>query len=126
MGHRVLLLYRLGGVDEVGVVVDRDKLRATPVDLVCEVLDPRDMSTPAFVSLFVERLQAIRSRRPVQVIVRGDGGSFPDGMLDDPTVPRIEVRRVGRDASLLEPIARLLDGGPATPSTATPIKEGAL
>ena len=120
MGHRVLLLYRLGGVDEVGVVVDRDKLRATPVDLVCDVLEPADMATPAYVSLFVERIKSIRSRRPVQVVVRDGSGSFPEGMLDDPTVPRIEVRPVGDDASLLEPIARLLDDGPQTNHDTTP------
>lgn len=120
MGHRVLLLYRLGDVDEVGVVVDRDKLRATPVDLVCDVLEPADMATPAYVSLFVERIKSVRSRRPVQVVVRDGSGSFPDGMLDDPTVPRIEVRCVGDDASLLEPIARLLDDGPRTNHDTTP------
>ena len=61
---------------------------------------PREMATPAYVSAFVERVNAVRSRRPVQVIAldvpAGVGTSepaeFPAGMLDDPTVAPVEVR----------------------------------
>ena len=60
---------------------------------------PREMATPAYVSTFVERINAVRSRRPVQVIAldapAGAGAfepaEFPAGMLDDPTVAPVEV-----------------------------------
>ena len=51
-------------------------------------------------SVFVERINAVRSRRPVQVIaldgIAAAGASeraeFPEGMLDDSTVAPVEVR----------------------------------
>ena len=100
MTHRVLLLWELASVDAVGFVADRDKSRLVPPALTVEVLMPREMATPAYVSAFVERINAVRSRRPVQVIaldaVSGSGepqaAEFPEGMLDDPTVAPIEVR----------------------------------
>ena len=100
MTHRVLLLWELASVDAVDFVADRDKSRLVPPALTVEALMPREMVTPAYVSTFVERVNAVRSRRPVQVIaldgVSGSGepqaAEFPEGMLDDPTVAPIEVR----------------------------------
>ena len=66
-----------------------------PSDLFCEVLAPRDLSTPAYVGTFVERINAVRSRRPVQVVTFDGEGDFPEGMLDDPTVAPV-VRARGR------------------------------
>lgn len=121
MTHRVLLLWELASLDSVGFVADRDKSRIVPPALTVEVLEPADMTTPAYVSAFVERINAVRSRRPVQVIAldgceqaREDahaevaagepdrqGGTcgpvgpvsaeFPAGMLDDPTVAPVQV-----------------------------------
>ena len=101
MTHRVLLLWELASVDAVGFVADRDKSCLVPPALTVEVLMPREMATPAYVSAFVERINAVRSRRPVQVIAldapAGAGAfgpaEFPAGMLDDPTVAPVEVRR---------------------------------
>lgn len=108
VGHRVLLLYRLAAVDDVAVTVDRQKRVQTPIDLLCEVLEPHDMSYPAYVSTFVERINAARSRRPVQVITFDEAGAFPEGLLDDEAVAPLERRAVGFDETKLADIARLL------------------
>lgn len=105
IGHRVLMLYRLGAADEVEAVADRDKMRQTPSDLMCEVLAPRDMATPAHVSLFAARINAARSRRPVQVITYDEAGEFPAGMEDDPGVAPVKRHVVGFDEDALARIA---------------------
>lgn len=113
--HRVLLLWELTSVDAVNFVADRDQSCLVPPALTVEVLMPREMAVPAYVSTFVERINAVRSRRPVQVIaldaVSGSGepqpAEFPEGMLDDPTVAPIEVRHVS-SARRFAP--ELLDG----------------
>lgn len=109
MGHRVLLLYRLGSVDDVAVTVDRQKRVQTPIDLMCEVLEPHDMSYPAYVSAFVERINAARSRRPVQVITFDASGEFAPGLLDDEAVAPVRRRTVGFDEEKLADIAKTLD-----------------
>lgn len=113
MTHRVLLLWELAGVDAVGFVADRDKSRVVPPALTVEVLEPADMATPAYVSAFVERINAVRSRRPVQVIATGDG-EFPAGMLDDSTVAPVQVRHTAParrfDTGMLDEIAGVLKG----------------
>lgn len=109
MGHRVLLLYRLGSVDDVAVTVDRQKRVQTPIDLMCEVLEPHDMSYPAYVSAFVERINAARSRRPVQVITFDASGEFAPGLLDDEAVAPVQRRTVGFDEEKLADIARTLN-----------------
>lgn len=120
MTHRVLLLWELSSVDAVGFVADRDKSRIVPPALTVEVLAPAEMATPAYVSAFVERINAVRSRRAVQVIALDGHGraceqagalagadgrepceqapaqaavpaGFPVGMLDDPTVAPVQV-----------------------------------
>lgn len=118
--HRVLLLWELTSVDAVSFVADRDQSRLVPPALTVEVLMPREMATPAYVSTFVERINAVRSRRPVQVIAldapAGAGeperAEFPEGMLDDPTVAPVEVRHVAPacrfDPAVLDGIAAVL------------------
>lgn len=107
--HRVLLLYRLQSLDEVAPVVDRQKNWQKPCDLMCEVLEPCEMSVPAYVSTFVQRINAVRSRRPVQVLTYSAEGSFPCGMDEDLTVAPFERRVVGFDESILCEVASLLD-----------------
>ncbi|OUO90744.1 hypothetical protein B5F40_06025 [Gordonibacter sp. An230] len=108
VAHRVLLLYRLGSVEELGVVVDRQKRWQVPNDLMVEVLEPADLSRPAHTSSFVARINAARSQRPVQAVTFDEEGAFPDGMLDDPTVAPVERRVVGFDENRLSRIAALL------------------
>ena len=109
VGHRVLLLYRLDAVEDVAVTVDRQKRVQTPIDLLVEVLEPNDMGYPAYVSRFVERVNAARSRRPVQVVTFDESGEFPAGVLEDDSVAPIERRTVGFDEGKLADIARLLN-----------------
>lgn len=108
LGHRVLLLYRLASLDDVDAVADREKLKLVCPDLFCEMLQPAEMAYPAFVSAFVERINAVRSRRSVQVICREAGGSFPDGMLEDKDVAPIACTTIGYDEANLSCIAGLL------------------
>lgn len=109
LGHRVLLLYRLASVDDVAVTVDRQKRVQTPIDLMCEVLEPCDMSYPAYVSAFVERINAARSRRPVQVITFDESGTFAPGLLDDETVAPVRRVTVGFDEGKLADIAKTVN-----------------
>ncbi|MEG0418504.1 hypothetical protein [Gordonibacter sp.] len=109
LAHRVLLLYRLADLENVGVVADRERLHLVPNDLLCEVLLPREMECPAYVSAFVERACAVRSRRPVQVLTRDDQGAFPEGMLEDEAVVPIERSVIGFDEAALARIAALLE-----------------
>ena len=81
----------------------------TPIDLLVEVLEPNDMGYPAYVSRFVERVNAARSRRPVQVVTFDESGEFPAGLLEDDSVVPIERRTVGFDEGKLADIARLLN-----------------
>lgn len=108
LGHRVLLLYRLAALDDVDVVADREKHKLVCPDLFCEMLQPAEMAYPTFVSAFVERINAVRSRHPVQVVCREAGGSFPDGMLEDENVAPIDCRVIGYDEAGLSCIAGLL------------------
>lgn len=108
LGHRVLLLYELDELDRVSVVADREKLKLVCPDLFCEVLLPADMAYPAFVSAFVERINSVRSRRPVQVICKDADGSFPEGMLEDKSVAPIACSVVGYEETELSRIAGLL------------------
>ena len=112
----MLLLWELTSVDAVSFVADRDKSRLVPPALTVEVLMPHEMATPAYVSAFVERINAVRSRRPVQVIALDTVGSepaeFPEGMLDDSTVAPVEVRHAAPacrfDPAVLDGIAAAL------------------
>ena len=109
LAHRVLLLYRIPSVDRIPLLVDRDKPAVLAPDLVCEYLRPVEMERPLFVSQFVERINTLRAKRPVQVITYGEEGTFPDGMNEDATVAPYERRVVGMDESALVRIASLLD-----------------
>ena len=113
--HRVLLLWELPSLSAVGFVADRDKSLLTPPDLTVEVLEPAEMSTPAYVSAFVSRINAVRSRRAVQVLALEGAGAeaaFPEGMLDDPTVAPVRVHGVPAekrfDGEVLDEIAAAL------------------
>lgn len=108
LSHRALLLYRLGSLADVQVVADRGQMKLVPPDLFCEVLLPAEMEYPAYVSAFVERINAVRSRRPMQVLRKTGEGSFPDGMLEDRNVAPLEVRTVGYEEAELKRIADLL------------------
>lgn len=108
LSHRVLLLYRLNSIEELGVTVDRQERRQVPCDLMCEVLEPADMSCPAYVSSFVARINAVRSRRAVQVFTFDAEGAFPEGMLDDPSVAPIERRIIGYEEAELVRVADML------------------
>lgn len=108
LGHRALLLYRLPGVEAVGITADREKNTVVPPDLVCEVLTPAEMAVAAHVSAFVARINVLRARRPVQVLTYGEEGSFPEGMLDDPGVARVERTVVRCDEAALASVAAKL------------------
>ncbi len=108
IAHRVLLLYKIDSVDKVPIIADRDKLFMLPSDLMCEFLLPNEMEQPSFVSLFVERINSVRSKRPVQVLTFDEKGKFPEGLLQDSTVAPVERKMLGFDSSSLKKIADLL------------------
>lgn len=108
IAHRVLLLYRLESLERIPLLANRDKLYLLPNDLMCEFLLPEEMEQPYPVSLFVERIGTVRSRRPVQVLTWDERGAFPDGMEEDKTVAPVERRIIGQDEGKLREIAELL------------------
>lgn len=111
MTHRVLLLWELPSVEAAGFVADRDKSRVTPPDLTVEALLPADLATPAYASAFVERINAVRSRRPVQVLAPF-GAALPEGMADDLTVAPVRLHVPGEggrlDPALLDEVVQAL------------------
>ena len=108
IAHRVLLLYELAGIDKVSLIADRDKLFILPSDLTCEFLFPEEMEQPPWVAVFLQRINAVRSRRPVQVLTFDERGRFPEGMLADDTVPPMERKVIGLDPAKLLEVADLL------------------
>lgn len=108
MGHRVLLLYRIEDIEKVPLLADRDKPTVLPPDLICEFLLPNEMSQPTYVSQFVDRINSVRSRRPVQVVTFDARGSFPEGMMIDDAVAPIDHTVVGFSADKIDDIASLL------------------
>jgi len=110
IAHRVLLLYRIESLEKVPLLADRDRLYLLPSDLMCEFLMPEEMEQPYQVSLFVDRIGTVRSRRPVQVLTWDEKGQFPDKMTEDTTAAPIERRIIRQDERKLKEIAALLDG----------------
>lgn len=106
MGHRVLLVYEMRSLDEVPVMVDRQKRIQRPCDLACTVIDPIQMRNPAYYGTFLTRLRGLRSRRPVQVV------PFGDEPFSEETVSglgeAIEFHKYGLDRGTLAPIAQRL------------------
>lgn len=106
LGHRVLLVYEMRALDEVPVIVDRQKRIQRPCDLACTVLDPAQMRNPAYFGTFLARLRGLRSRRPVQVV---PFGSEP---FSEETVSglgeAVEFHGHGLNREVLAPIARRL------------------
>lgn len=106
MGHRVLLVYEMRSLDEVPVMVDRQKRIQRPCDLACTVLDPDQMRNPAYFGAFLARLRGLRSRRPVQVV------PFGRAPFSEETVSglgeAVEFHGHGLNREVLAPIARRL------------------
>lgn len=108
IAHRVLLLYEIDSVDKLSLIADRDKLFILPSDLMCEFLLPSEMEQPSYASLFVGRINMVRSKRPVQVLAFNEKGKFPEGFLEHNTVPPVERRTIGFETTKLQEIADLL------------------
>ena len=109
IAHRVLLLYRLESLEKIPLLANRDKLYLLPSDLMCEFLLPQEMEQPHLVSLFVDRIKTVRSRRPVQVLTWDEKGTFPVEMSEDITVPSVQRRVIRLDEENLKEIAKLLN-----------------
>lgn len=106
LGHRVLLVYEMRSLDEVPVMVDRQKRIQRPCDLACTVLDPEQMRNPAYFGTFLARLRGLRSRRPVQVV------PYSSAPFSEETVSglgeAVEFHPYGLIRETLAPIARRL------------------
>lgn len=105
IAHRVLLLYRVPSLDEVPLIADRDHLKVLASDLMLEALQPEDMKPGLAASMFLERLETMHPKRPVQVLTETDEGSFPCEVMADPRAKLFERTVVGRDTNALKTIA---------------------
>lgn len=108
-GHRVLLLYRVPNLDAVPLIADRDNLKVLASDLMVEVMLADEMDRDLSRALFVERINTLHSKRPVQVLTATDEGGFAPEMETDPGVAPYERRVVGFDEGALACVAALLD-----------------
>lgn len=108
-GHRVLLLYKLEALDKIGLIADRDEQYIRASDLMCEVLQAEEMAQVSYAVSFFDRIDAVRSKRPVQVLVMDDSAQFPNDILTKGPLPSFERRVVGKDEEELTKIALLLN-----------------
>ena len=108
MGHRVLLLYRLDGVQDMRPLVDRKEKCQVPADLACTVLAPAEMSSPSHLGAFISRLRILRTKRPVTVLAYEDPAAFPTEMAEDAQVPPVEFKAVGLSREALASVAASL------------------
>lgn len=109
IAHRVLLLYRVSSLDEAPLVADRDHLKVLATDLMVEALQPEDMVSGLAAAMFLERLETMRSKHPVQVVTETSEGVFPDDVMADPRAAYFERKVVGFDRDALRAISRILD-----------------
>lgn len=108
MMHRVLLLYRIESVDDVPLIADRDSMKVLASDLMLEVLLPEDMGPGLSAAMFLERLDTVRSKRPIRILTETSQGAFPDEVMADPRAALFERRIIGEDSEALADIASLL------------------
>lgn len=108
VAHRAMLVYEFPSLEQVDVLADAARHFVRPANLLCTFLMPHEMENTYQVSSFVQRLQTVRSLRPVQVLTLDDEGEFPQGMVDDPKVPKLERIIVGLDSQKLHEIAAKL------------------
>jgi hypothetical protein len=108
VAHRVLLLYEIASLDAIPAIADRDKQTVLPSDLMCEVLTPQEIEQPSCLSQFADRINTVRSKRPVQVICFDRPGVFPPEMLEDKRLQSLEQRVVGFSHQRLKEIADLV------------------
>lgn len=108
MMHRVLLLYRIQSVDDVPLIADRDHMKVLASDLMLEALLPEDMGPGLSAAMFLERLDTVRSKRPIQVLTETSQGAFPDEVMADPRAALFERKIIGEDSDALADIASLL------------------
>lgn len=108
-GHRVLLLYKLESIDKVALIADRDESFIRVNDLMCEVLLTEEMKQPYYAASFFDRIEVLRSKRPVQVITLDETAQFPEEILSHEALPSFEKRVVGKNEEELTKIALLLN-----------------
>lgn len=106
LSHRVLLVYEMRSLDEVPIMVDRQKRIQRPCDLACTVLDPAQMRNPAYFGTFLARLRGLRTRRPVQVVPFGNA-PFAEEVVAD-LGDAVEFCGHGLNREELAPIAQRL------------------
>lgn len=108
IAHRVLLLYRFSQLEDVSLLVDRDKSFVLQTDLMIEVLSSRESSHSGFMSWFVNRIRDIRSKNPLQIVCFDEAGTLLAAMGKDDTLPRMDVWEVGYSTSKLPEITKAL------------------
>lgn len=108
IAHRVLLIYQIADIESVPIIADRDKQTVLASDLMCEVLDVQEIEQSSYASQFLQRVCAVRSKRPVQVLCFDNKGAFPKDLLENKQIQAIERRTVGFSEDVLKDVAGLL------------------
>lgn len=109
--HRVLLLYRIDGPDNVPLLADRDHLKVLASDLMLEVVLPDEIAEGLSGGMFAERISTMVSKRPVQILVEKEAPEYLEELAAMPDLPPFVVRRLGFEDGVLEEVSALLDEG---------------
>ena len=109
VAHRVLLLYRAQSIDEVPLLADRDHLKVLASDLMGEAVMPGDMQPGLACAMFLERMETMRSKNPVQMLLVDGASAAPAEAEGDPRLELCEWRDLDADGRTVRQVAALLD-----------------
>lgn len=109
VAHRVLLLYRVASIDAVPLLADRDHLKVLASDLMVEAVMPGDMQPGLACAMFLERLETMHSKRPVQMLLVDGAAAAPAEAEGDPRLELCQWRRLDADGQVARQVAALLD-----------------
>lgn len=109
VAHRVLLLYRVASIDAVPLLADRDHLKVLASDLMVEAVMPGDMQPGLACAMFLERLETMHSKRPVQMLLVDGAAAAPAEAEGDPRLELCQWRRLDVGGQVAQQVAALLD-----------------
>lgn len=109
VAHRVLLLYRIEGIDAIPLLADRDHLKVLGSDLMVEAVMPGDMEPGLACAMFLERLETMHSKRPVQMLLADGAAAAPSEASDDPRLAACQWRELDGEGVAVSEVVALLD-----------------
>lgn len=109
VAHRVLLLYRIEGIDAIPLLADRNHLKVLGSDLMVEAVMPGDMEPGLACAMFLERLETMHPKRPVQMLLADGAAAAPSEASDDPRLAACQWRELDGEGVAVSEVVALLD-----------------